>query len=62
MRRNFEDTVQPVLGLGFDPPAMNDTDHDAVSMFPSLEAHRTFTNERSGQLFFEMSLMADHTC
>ena len=27
-----------------------------------LEAHCTFMNERNGQLFNEMSLMADHTC
>ena len=60
--QKLEDTVQPVLVLGFDPPAMKDADLDAVSMLPSLEAHRTFTNERSGQLFFEMSSMADHTC
>ena len=36
--QKLEDTVQPVLGLGFDPPAMKDADHDAVSMLPSLEA------------------------
>ena len=37
---------------------MKNVDHDAVSMRSSLEAHSTFTNERNGQLFFEVSLMA----
>ena len=37
--------MQPVIGLGFDPSAMKDADHDAVWMLSSLEAHSTFTNE-----------------
>ena len=57
--QKHEDTVQPVLGLIFDPSAMKNVDHDAVSMLSSFEAHSTFTDERSGQWFIEMSLMPD---
>ena len=53
--------MQHVFAWGFDPSAMKDADHDAVSMLSSLEAHSKFTNESDGQLFIEMSLMADHT-
>ena len=41
----LEDTVQPVIGLGFDPSAMKDVDHDAVWILSLLDAHSTFTNE-----------------
>ena len=47
--QNPEDTLQPV-----------NVDHGAVSMRSSLEARSTFTNERNGQLFIEMSLMPDY--
>ena len=43
--QKLESAVQPVIGLAFDPSAMRDADHDAVSMLSSLEAHSTFTNE-----------------
>ena len=43
--QKLEDTVQSVIGLGFDPFAMKDADHDAVSMLSSLEAYSTLTNE-----------------
>ena len=47
--------MQPVFGLIFDPSAMQNVDHDAVAMPSSLNAQSTFPNERSGQLFIEMS-------
>ena len=43
--QKLEDTVQHVFGLGFDPTAMKDADHDAVWMLSSLETDCTFTNE-----------------
>ena len=37
--------VRRNVGLGYDPSAMKDADHDAVWKLSSLEAHSTFTNE-----------------
>ena len=39
---------------------MEDVDHDADWLLSSLKTHSTFTNERNGQMFIEMSFMADH--
>ena len=50
----------PVFELVFDPSSMENVDHDAVLLLSSPEAHSTFTYERNGQLFIEMSLMSDH--
>ena len=58
--RKLEDTVQPVIGLGFDPSAVKDADHDAVWMLSSLEAHSTFKNESKLAVVFELSSMADN--
>ena len=58
--KKLEDTMQLVFELVFDPSAMENVDHDAVLLLSSPEAHSTFTYERNGQLFIEMSLMSDH--
>ena len=39
---------------------MKDADHDVVWVLVSLEARSASIEERNGQLFVEMSLMADH--
>ena len=59
--RILENTVQLVIGLGFDS-AMKDADHDALWKHSPLEAHNTFaTWRKSGRLFVEMSLMTTAT-
>ena len=59
--QKLEDTVQPVIGLGFDTSAMKNVDHEGVWMLSSLEAHSTFTNWSKWRLFIEMSLLTTRT-
>ena len=46
--KKLEDTMQLVFELVFDPPVMENVDHDEVLLLSS------------GQLFIEVSLMSDH--